>query len=787
MKVKVDDYFNNGIIEMARIGQNIVQRSVISEKDYAHLTDKLAEVEPKLKSEIAELIKIICDKVIKCDPLQLLNYSQMMFQASILGTSSEFQLLGLENMAVARATEYIQSIFVSHEKRTPDAIDDPIELFFDISKNIEELYQLIHQYYLVIGAKYKKEHIVDDNLISEMIEAQMAYSVRGQRYQIFELDYYRGLLSAHNDVFQKLFCISANEIIEGIRKLQYALTQGRIDPLNELKKMCESLEDLDENDAIRIIEEQREKGQELISKSLGIELNDVCSITGWNKEFVEALSYGLGDCSGFFNDSDYSGWPIVDLPVQKRPFIKIDGNYYCFDYYSFSDNFYRAIQKAVSSRDSGYNWSKVQQYASETMAADVFQKLLPGCIVYKNNLYPRSNSLKQLCENDLIVQYYDVLIIVEIKAGSFVFTSPLLDFDQHIKSYKNLIENPENQCQRTYDYLISKKDASLYNEDKSQKASIDMSAIADVYLISVTVDNINTFAARAEKLSFINSNCKAISISIDDLMVYQDYFESPLYFLHYLKNRREATTVNNLVPTDELDHLGMYINHNCYYIYFNDAQTDRINPIGYREDLDIYYNQKYHPQLSPVKPVQPIPDLFKKMISFLDGSTKDNKIRISNYLLDFSKEAKDSFSSQVEQVFEHQKATKRIRTITTTGKGKDDLCYSCFVSQPGIKMVSDSEKQDYIWSNMLWNNEENRTLIVLEFDDNKNLLDIQTTFYGYDDIPVERRDELLLQGEQRAKERFSRYVAEHGKKIGRNEPCPCGSGKKYKKCCGSNK
>ena len=24
------------------------------------------------------------------------------------------------------------------------------------------------------------------------------------------------------------------------------------------------------------------------------------------------------------------------------------------------------------------------------------------------------------------------------------------------------------------------------------------------------------------------------------------------------------------------------------------------------------------------------------------------------------------------------------------------------------------------------------------------------------------------------------------KKIGRNEPCPCGSGKKYKKCCGQN-
>jgi len=23
-----------------------------------------------------------------------------------------------------------------------------------------------------------------------------------------------------------------------------------------------------------------------------------------------------------------------------------------------------------------------------------------------------------------------------------------------------------------------------------------------------------------------------------------------------------------------------------------------------------------------------------------------------------------------------------------------------------------------------------------------------------------------------------------GHKVGRNDPCPCGSGKKYKKCCG---
>ena len=786
MKAKVDDYFNNGIIEMARIGENIVQRSVLSEKDRKKLIEQITAEEPRIKSEINDLIKTICENVLKCDPLQLLIFSQMMFQSSILGTTSEFQLMGLDNMAVARATEYIQSIYISNERRQPEALDDPSESFFQISDDINKLYQLVLLYYFTVGEKYKKSHSVDNELLSEIMEAQMAFSVRGQRYQVFEHDYYRGLLEPHNDIFEKLFSISAAEIIDGIDKLQYALSQGRIDPMNSLIDMFEELRNADEDDAERILESQREKGQELFSQSFGVELNDVCKVTGWNKEFVEALSFGLGDCPDFFSDEEYSGWPVVDLPVQKRPFIKVDGNYYCFDYYSFSDNFYRAIQKAVSRIESGYSWSTVQQKASESMTAEIFKSLLPGCAVYHNNYYPVNKSLKQMCENDLIVQYNDVIIIVEIKAGSFVYTAPLLVFDQHIISYQSLIENPDKQCQRTYDYLMSNQIAQLYNEDKSEKTSIDMSKIQDVYMMSVTVDNINSFAARAEKLSFINSKCNAISVAIDDLMIYQDYFDSPLVFLHYLKNRRDATAIKYLAPTDELDHLGMYIFHNCYAIYFEDIKTDRLNPVGYREDLDTYYTQNYHQHLKPMKPTQDIPVLFKKMISYLDKSDSDNRIRVSNYLLDFSTEAKNTFSSQVEEVFEHQKKTKRATSFGTTGNGKYDLRYSCFVSEPGVKMISESEQEDYVWSNMLWNDEENRVQIDLNLDSDMDVLSVNATFYNRNDIPADRREDLYSQGKQRAQDRLNKYIAVHGHKIGRNELCPCGSGKKYKKCCGYN-
>lgn len=87
--------------------------------------------------------------------------------------------------------------------------------------------------------------------------------------------------------------------------------------------------------------------------------------------------------------------------------------------------------------------------------------------------------------------YADALLIVEVKAGSFVFTSPITDFEHHIESYKSLIEKADHQCKNTYDYLICRPEPTLHNSDGSVKASIDMSKISNVFMIAVTIDNMN--------------------------------------------------------------------------------------------------------------------------------------------------------------------------------------------------------------------------------------------------------------------------------------------------------
>jgi len=48
------------------------------------------------------------------------------------------------------------------------------------------------------------------------------------------------------------------------------------------------------------------------------------------------------------------------------------------------------------------------------------------------------------------------------------------------------------------------------------------------------------------------------------------------------------------------------------------------------------------------------------------------------------------------------------------------------------------------------------------------------------------RPQVASHGAQQSNRPAPRTPVKAGEKIGRNSPCPCGSGKKYKACCGRN-
>lgn len=80
----------------------------------------------------------------------------------------------------------------------------------------------------------------------------------------------------------------------------------------------------------------------------------------------------------------------------------------------------------------------------------------------------------------------------------------------------------------------------------------------------------------------------------------------------------------------------------------------------------------------------------------------------------------------------------------------------------------------------------------MKLDYSSGLVDVEQTVYSYFSILGLKHPELKI-WRQVALEREMDYRRETGQsiepvrnenKVGRNDPCPCGSGKKYKKCCG---
>jgi hypothetical protein len=64
-------------------------------------------------------------------------------------------------------------------------------------------------------------------------------------------------------------------------------------------------------------------------------------------------------------------------------------------------------------------------------------------------------------------------------------------------------------------------------------------------------------------------------------------------------------------------------------------------------------------------------------------------------------------------------------------------------------------------------------------------------WYAQDDSASSEEEEVTTAREQEAYDLPDEMritppipIVEHSPKVGRNDPCPCGSGKKYKKCCG---
>lgn len=752
-----------------------------------------------IENEIDQIVLEIKNMVTRFNPLEILKTSYGNMLVRHIGKTSEFQH-SFEDIHSVRMIDYVQSIIVSSKAKSNSYEEFSESVWFNINNKVSKLYSKLNEYHL----RYEKhKQLNNPNFNKEYhalyLEAQLIKTnVRGHRYQYFDIEHLRDLLMPHDDFFQEEYNLSVEDFINGIERIQYSLTFGMDDTISEIRSLIDKTCLVENNDAeLEFFKtDLLEVSEALYNRFFGYDLFDVELVTQLPRKLLLELSWKVGEEQNFFSQGEYKGWPLRKLPIEEKPFLNYEDKIYCFDYYSLFDNLYRNIQRLVFRVRPDYReqWNEKQKEISERLPLKLFSKLLPGAEIYDSYHYrgrTGTEQKKQWCEGDGLILFDDHLFVIEVKAGSFTYTHPSTDFKAFIDSIKSLAEKPYKQSVRFIDTLEEDGIVDIYNDNSDKKellASIDISNFRHITSCSVTIDNFNEFTAKLDKLASISIELGELpnwNMSLDELRVYADYFESPSIFLHYVEQRLIASQTYKLNLDDELDHLGLYIAENHYYKLADLADEKFIFFGGFREELDNYYADLLMPSKEePKKPLQPIPQNFKEIINVLEMQAKRGFTKVVSTFLDFDFKSRNEINNNLNTLRVKQLNENRI--IPLYLNGENSITFMC--KQDGAQNFNKDEAIDYIIATMLNPVNNSRLGLFLDYNKDSELYNVDFEFIILDNISPEKIAELQPEADTRAARRIQLYKTQYGiKKIGRNEKCPCGSGKKYKHCCGKNR
>ncbi|SET23533.1 hypothetical protein SAMN05216389_10793 [Oceanobacillus limi] len=593
-----------------------MSENVLPYMDLKELEKKIENSLIKIRSSISKADPLII--MVQLHVLKFLNHFGDI-EASVHGDISPF-----ENKMI----DITQSLIVSSEINTGTGYLDKNE----INEYMEELNSLYTAATIYVNIAPK------DDLIKYSQGMQM--NVSGTMYPYFEKAHFTDMLSPYTDLFNKIFGITSVDLVDGLLAISRRLrTMGFMEAL--LDSGASPEDEMSEEVFLNLAE-----------------YFNVESITGWPVEFIKELSLQQGECNDFYADDIQV--MIKEAPIKYKPIIGIGGKYYCFSVDNLIDNFYRTVLRAVRRKKESVSnkINDIQKDLSEELPFKLFKTILPTAIMYQNIFYKApvgANGKNEWCECDGIILFDDVMIIIEVKGGALSPVSPFSDEEAYKKSLNDLAKNPYEQSVRLYEEYMRAGKIEIYQKESKKRYKL-IDAIENSEFIQaccVTLDDFNEIASQIEKTEFIqNSDLPVWCISINDLRVYPELFDSPSLFLNYLYQRSHAIRNPYIKLNDELDHLGMYFAYNDYSTRIREIvnEEDDIGEIyiaSHRDEIDDYMARKINSDLEDEegesfldlligpapKPKQEMEFMLEQLINLLDGTRDYLCIRAARYLL----------------------------------------------------------------------------------------------------------------------------------------------------------
>ena len=796
-----DDYFVAGPFEFVRFGRVVVSRSRASLEEWQRAHDKMALDLPKITSEINTLVMRIADRVSRLPPERLLHRGWWEHASLVIGLGGK-EVSDFDRLTAMRMIDYIQSIIASVQPVLPHRTNLPEEEWVALRNDVNTLFTRLSLDYQICLTAHRRAS--DPNLDMGLEEFRFRteslwMNIRGERYHVHERQALEDVISPHSDVLLRLFGVDSQTLVAALDRLLHKLTAGLHDAMLGLEDFREAVL----NRLSELATERPDAGFETIRTTVfenpdlsalrdelggelfGFDLFDVEKVTGLPAALVDKLAWSPGEDQEFFALGDFRGWPLRVWPTMKRPFICLGGRVFAFDVFVLFDNFYRVLQRLIFRLAPDYKetWNARQKALSEELPFRYLKRLLPSARVLRPIFYRMKSGSGAIewHECDGVLIYDDHLLIVEVKAGAFTYTSPATDLPAHITSLHNLVRNPALQGKRFLEYLESASNVPISDDSHNEIGRLSRADFRHVTVCAVTLDPFTELAARGRHLRNVGVDIGEGSvwvISIDDLRMYADLFDNPLIFLHFVEQRMQAAQSELVDVDDELDHLGLYLHENNYSMYVSNlvqSESAHLTFDGYRTPIDEYYSAVFRGEEATL-PKQEMPARLSEIIEFLGTSTLCGRSEIVSFLLDSSGDYRETIANAIKQQLHDNATLGRLKPISTYG----DHAFTLFTWSPPVPRDAVFARE-HTMAVLAAAGEKSRLLLELEYSDQDTVEAVYWRRLSLAALP----DAEVARIQARATALRVRRVAAARKrgKIERNDPCPCGSGRKYKRCC----
>lgn len=382
---------------------------------------------------------------------------------------------------------------------------------------------------------------------------------------------------------------------------------------------------------------------------------------------------------------------------------------------------------------------------------------------------------KYITDIDLLAIAGNKGVVLQAKSKKLTLLSRQGKTSKLKEDFNEAVQEAYNQALKSKDFLLSSnKNYRLKENNKIIKLK---EKLDDVYLICLTGDHYPAVLFQTRSyLKKKKSDPYSLPISIFDLELLAHYLKDPFDFLYYLRQR--INTAEIIQCSGEISYLAYHLKHKLIhtskginYMMLDDSFAQYIDanfPVvkGY-QPAGKETNKVFHEWKN---------EEFNKLIKQVKGAKNTGFTDAVFMLNDLSGEAADELIKMINDVRRKTRTDNRSHSLAVL-YGDFGVSYICVPStQSGSlfsTLISYSTARKYRSKANVW-------LGMGSFAENPNL--VNEIVFSKEPWKLDERLEKLATISLNPG-----MVINPLKKIGRNDPCICGSGIKYKKCCGSPK